>query len=133
MKENVIEKIVEVCTGLYHTQICPCCYKRFFDITMWAGVPFIISVKCLFCRRVVRFKLIDTDNAKNGYEFSQEKTVIKLECPECHKRILDVSRSPSADAEIILKCPHCQQMVTLPVNQVSRTGRRLLVAEKFTY
>jgi len=133
MKENACEKTIEVCRGLYHSQICPCCQKRLMDITMWAGVPFIISVKCPYCRRVARLKLIDTESAKNGYEFHQDKTPIKIECPECHKRILDTSRSPGAHAEIVLKCPHCQQVVTLPVNQVNHTGRKLLVAEKITY
>ena len=38
-----------------------------------------------------------------------------IKCPKCGRRAFDVSKWPRGDFEIQMKCPHCHNVVSVPV------------------
>lgn len=43
----------------------------------------------------------------------------KMKCPNCGRRAFDISRLPIEEVEIILKCPQCKKLVSVPCNEKS--------------
>lgn len=43
----------------------------------------------------------------------------KMKCPNCGKRVFDISKLPKEKIEIKLKCPQCHEFVTVPCDKNS--------------
>jgi len=39
-------------------------------------------------------------------------------CPLCEKRVLDVDEPPDKPTRIRLKCPHCRNVVRIPISSL---------------
>ena len=49
---------------------------------------------------------------------SKESTK-KMKCPVCGKRACDVRKFAKGTVEVILKCPHCKNLVTIKLAEES--------------
>jgi len=42
------------------------------------------------------------------------KLLRKMKCPKCGRRAFDISKLPMEKVEVILKCPQCKKIVSVP-------------------
>ena len=42
-------------------------------------------------------------------------------CPVCERRVFDVYDPPDNPTRIRLKCPHCRNIVKIPISAISKT------------
>lgn len=40
-------------------------------------------------------------------------------CPVCDKRVFDVSGGPGITVQVRLKCPHCRQIIIIPISSTA--------------
>jgi uncharacterized C2H2 Zn-finger protein len=41
----------------------------------------------------------------------------KMKCPKCGRRAFDISKLPKEQVEVMLKCPQCKKLVTVPCTE----------------
>jgi|LSQX01.2.fsa_nt_gb hypothetical protein len=43
----------------------------------------------------------------------------KMKCPNCGRRVFDISHISNEELEISLKCPQCKKLVAVPCNEMA--------------
>ena len=58
----------------------------------------------------------DEDKAFGGQVLAEDTFKYMASCPICERRVFDVSNLPGDAVRVRLKCPHCRNIVRIPIS-----------------